>query len=135
GLVLSYRGLLDRAERFAGSLRDRVARGDRVAVMLGNRAEFMIAWLAGIAARATVVAMNPGSKSDDAVHVLRDSQSKLIVTDAEHRELLESVRAQCPDLQEILWVGAPEPDGLLSYSAGLPSLKFSESGDITNIFY
>jgi acyl-CoA synthetase (AMP-forming)/AMP-acid ligase II len=139
GLVVSYRDLLDRAERFAGALRGRVARGDRVAVMLPNRAEFMIAWLAGIAARATVVAMNPGSKSHDAIHVLRDSESKLIVTDAEHRELLESVRAQCPDLREILWVRAPEPDGLLSYSAGLPPLKFSESGaerdDITNIFY
>ena len=139
GLVVSYRDLLDRGERFAGALRRRVGRGDRVAVMLANRAEFMIAWLAAIAARVTAVAMNPGSRSHDTVHVLRDSESKLIVTDAEHRELLDSVRAQCPDLREILAVGAPEPDGLLSYSAGLPPLKFSESGaerdDITNVFY
>jgi len=49
GLVVTQRELLGRAEAFAGYLQTRIGRGDRVAMIVGNRAEFMIAWLAVVA--------------------------------------------------------------------------------------
>src|SRR5438270_11205151 len=58
GLIVTRGELLDRAERFAAYLHDYLSPGDRVAIMLSNRAEFMIAWLALVANRATLVSMN-----------------------------------------------------------------------------
>jgi crotonobetaine/carnitine-CoA ligase len=46
GLVVTYGELLAASERFAGYLAGRVQPGEAVAVILRNRAEFMIAWLA-----------------------------------------------------------------------------------------
>ena len=56
---------------FAGYLSTRIAPGDRVAVMMPNRAEFMVTWLAVAACRGILVALNPAARSHDAGHVLR----------------------------------------------------------------
>src|SRR5262245_58758198 len=72
GLTLTSRDLSARIESFAAALRERIAPGDRVAIILGNRAEFMIAWLAVVALRAILVSVNPDVKEHDARHVLRD---------------------------------------------------------------
>ena len=53
GLTMNRRELLDRIERFGGYLQGRIQPGDRVAIILNNRAEFMIAWLALALPKAT----------------------------------------------------------------------------------
>jgi len=139
GLVVTYARLLDQAERFAGYLRERIGPGERVAVMIGNRAEHMIAWLAIVATRGTMVSVNPAAKAHDAGHVLRDSEAIVAVIDAEHRRLIEQLRAECPALREVVVVGEPEPDGLSGVAAGTRPLRFSASdaarSDITNVYY
>ncbi len=138
GLIVSYEELLDLSERFAGYLRARVGEGERVAVILRNRVEFMIAWLAVIANRATLVSVNPDDKIHDAGHVLRDSQSVIVITDREHEELVDDLRAELPLLREVILVGEPEPRGLASYADAEP-LRFTDARcdrrDITNIYY
>jgi acyl-CoA synthetase (AMP-forming)/AMP-acid ligase II len=139
GLVVSYRTLLDRAERFAGYLQHRVAPGERVAVMIGNRTEHMLAWLAIVAIRGTMVVVNPAARAHDAGHVLRDSGAIMVVIEAEHRPLIEQLRAECPALREVVVVGEPEPDGLLAVAAGTRPFRFADSttqrDEITNIYY
>jgi crotonobetaine/carnitine-CoA ligase len=109
GLTVTRRDLMTRVESFAAALRDRIAPGDRVAVILGNRAEFMIAWLAVVALRATLVSVNPGVKEHDARHVLRDSEAVLAIISQEHQALVETVRADCPRLRDVVGGGAPPP--------------------------
>jgi len=140
GLVVTYADLLNRAERFSGYLRRRrVGPGDCVAVMIGNRTEFMVAWLAAAAVRATTVSINPAAKSHDAGHILADSDARMLVADPAHRDVIDAVRPQCPNLREIVWVDGPEPDGLLAHSVADTPLPFASSpaerADIVNIYY
>ena len=139
GLVVTSGQLLERAQGFAGYLQGRVRPGERVAIILGNRAEFMVAWLAAVAVRGTLVSINPASKSHDAGHALRDSGSVIVISDDDHRDLLGSLQGDCPQLREVLYVAGPEPDGLHAYYADARPFLFSESraarGDIANIYY
>lgn len=139
GLVVTRGQYVDRAERLAGALRERIKPGDRVAVMLGNRAEWMIAWLAVVANRAVLVSVNPQAMEHDALHVLRDSGSCLLIAGDEQRPVVELIRSECSELREIWWVGEPEPDGLRRYSNTAERLSFAAADchrlDITNFYY
>jgi len=139
GLVLTTARLLDLAERFAGYLRDRIRPGERVAIMLPNRAEFMVAWLATVANRATLVSINPTAKDHDAGHVLRDAAAALAIVSADNQPLVERLRPSCPALREVVVLGEPEPEGLLGYAGARERLRFADAGcaraDITNVYY
>jgi crotonobetaine/carnitine-CoA ligase len=137
GLTVTTRDLVTRIERFAGAMRDRIAPGDRVAIMLDSRAEFMIAWLAVVALRATLVSVNPAVKEHDARHVLRDSETSLAIIGPEHQAIVDAVRGDCPLLREVVVVGANEPDGLPGSPEGSFSLDDAgcERDDVTNIYY
>lgn len=137
GLTVTTRDLVARIERFAGSMRDRVGPGDRVAIILGNRAEYIVAWLAVVALRATLVSVNPDVKEHDAQHVLSDSETSLVIVGSEHVAVVEAVRQSCPLLREVIVVGDSEPEGLPASPPGTFSLAEAacERGDVTNIYY
>ena len=63
GVEVSRADLLALTEQFAGYLRERVDPGEVVAIMVANRAEYMIAHLAVCAVRATLVSINPTAKA------------------------------------------------------------------------
>jgi crotonobetaine/carnitine-CoA ligase len=140
GLTVTRRELLDRAEAFAGFLRERVSPGERVAIMLGNRTEFLIAFFAVSAVRAVLVSLSPESQQHDAGYMLRDSQSVLVITEEEHRDVVEQVRAECPSVRDVLYLGKPEPCGFDDYAGDdSPPLAFGNAAcdpaDITHIYY
>jgi carnitine-CoA ligase len=138
GPVVTYAQLLAASERFAGYLAERVQPGDAVAVILRNRAEFMVAWLAVVANRAVLVSVNPDDKILDAGHILRDSASVIVILTDEHQELVTQLRPELPGLREVIVVRGDEPDGLAAYSGREP-LRFADAacarGDISNIYY
>jgi len=138
GLVVAYAQLLAASERFAGYLAERVQPGDAVAVILRNRAEFMIVWLAVVANRAVLVSVDPDDKILDAGHILRDSASVIVILTDEHEALITQLRPELPRLREVITVRDSEPGGLAGYSGRRP-LRFAEAGcaraDISNIYY
>jgi crotonobetaine/carnitine-CoA ligase len=138
GLVVGYGALLAATEGFAGYLAGRIEPGDRIAVILRNRAEFMIAWLAVVANRGVMVSVNPDDQIDDAGHILRDSASAMIIATKEHEKLVEALRPDLPDLVEVLYLRGEEPNGLASYAGAAP-LRLRDAAcrrdDITNIYY
>jgi crotonobetaine/carnitine-CoA ligase len=139
GLVVSYARLLDLSQRFAGYLSARISQGDRVALMVGNRAEFVVAWLAVVANRGVLVSVNPEDRSHDAFHVLYDSGAVLAIVGADQLPVVQELRGRLPQLRDVLVVDGDEPDGLACYDAGATPLPFSEARcertDITNIYY
>jgi carnitine-CoA ligase len=136
GVSLSRGQLWAGIESFAGYLSSRVEPGDRVAVMMPNRAEFMITWLAVAACRGILVALNPAARSHDAGHVLRDSSARVAVTDAVHAALFTGLQPDCPELAEIIVAADGEPDGLSAYTGpSRPVRPVEARGDLTNIFY
>lgn len=139
GLTVTRGELRDRVEAFAGYLASRLVPGDRVAVMLGNRTEWMVTWFAAVGCRATVVSMNPAAQQHDAGHIVRDSGARLVVTDEEHAGLFAGLRDSCPDLDDVVVVTGEEPDGLAGYRGEPVPLDDlvarAQSDDVTNVYY
>ncbi|MGH3259545.1 MAG: AMP-binding protein, partial [Streptosporangiaceae bacterium] len=136
GVSVSRARLWAEIESFAGYLSSRIQPGDRVAVMMPNRAEFMVAWLAVAACRGILVALNPAARSHDAGHVLRDSSARIAVADSAHAALFAELQPACPDLAEVIVAADCEPGGLSAYTGpGLPGRPGEARGDLTNIFY
>jgi crotonobetaine/carnitine-CoA ligase len=136
GVTVSRARLWAEIESFAGYLSARIGPGDRVAVMMPNRAEFMVTWLAVAACRGILVALNPAARSHDAGHMLRDSAARIAVVDAAHAALFTELQPACPGLAEIIVAQDGEPGGLSGYAGrGLPARPEAARGDLTNIFY
>ena len=125
GLEVTRKELADRVEQFAGFLSEKIQPGDRVAIVLGNRAEFMVAWLGTIAARGVAVLVNPGVQTQDGVHILRDSRAVIAVVTSSATVAFAAIRAECPGLSMVLEVEVAEPDGLASY-AGKEPVKLAD---------
>jgi crotonobetaine/carnitine-CoA ligase len=138
GVEISRAELRAAVERFGGWLAARIEPGDRVAIMLENRTEFIVAWLACAAAGGVLVSLNHGAGEHDAGHVLRDSEARLAITDGGRRELLERLRPSCPALEEIVAVAGTEPHGLDRY-AGPADLDLDllevDAAAVTNVYY
>ncbi|MEU6926760.1 type I polyketide synthase [Streptomyces sp. NPDC046631] len=90
---VTYRELERRTARLAGHLAGLgVERGDRVAVLLGNRVEAVESLLAVTRASAVGVPLDPGSSEEELARLLDDSGARVLLTDdaclTRHRTLL-----------------------------------------------
>jgi long-chain acyl-CoA synthetase len=97
---LPYRWLGDRAAGLASRLRASPGwqPGDRVAIWLKNCPEFP-ATLFGIwRAGGVVVVVNHFLKPDEVVYILRDSETRIVVTDGTLSEAQAKVAASLPDV-------------------------------------
>ena len=138
GAQISRQDLLWKSEQFAGWLVTRVRPGERVAIMLETRIEYMIAVFAIIAVRGIVVAINPTSKQHDTAYILRDSGAVLALVDAATKPVVDSVCCSCPDLQEVVTLGSDEPNGISAYAGAKPydfSLSPCKRDDVATVFY
>jgi crotonobetaine/carnitine-CoA ligase len=136
GLSVTRERLWSEIRSFAGYLEERTEAGQRVAIMLENRTEFMIAWLACVASRTVLVSMNPTAQLHDAKHILQDADVRIAITDAEHSSLFEDLRPECPSLGEVIIVEGDEPGGLSQYRGTWSGHRDSSAGqDLTNVYY
>lgn len=137
GTVVTRERFRAAVEDFAGYVRERVSPGDRVLIMLENRTEFMVAWLAVNACEASLVSVNTSAGEHDAGHIVRDSAAKLAICGAEQEQLLRSVVDL--DETEVVVVSGAEPNGLARYvgeSGPLPLAEVSvDPNAITNVYY
>ncbi|MFD5068758.1 class I adenylate-forming enzyme family protein [Streptomyces sp. NPDC058369] len=77
---LSYRETDELSDSVAGHLAARgLERGDRVAIMLQNSPQFVLALLGAWKAGATVVPLNPMYKSAEVGHVLKDAEVTALI--------------------------------------------------------
>ncbi len=139
GISVTRAGLRRRVEGFAGYLRERIKPGDRVAIMLENRTEFMVTWLAVVANGGILVSLNTSAGEYDAGHMLQDSGATLAVVGRGAEALVRSLQARCPELVEIVVVSEAEPDGLAAFQAAEGALDVAaltvNPDAPTNIYY
>ncbi|MFJ7630396.1 class I adenylate-forming enzyme family protein [Streptomyces sp. NPDC097595] len=98
---LTYRETDALSDSVAGHLAARgLERGDRVAIMLQNSPQFVLALLGAWKAGATVVPLNPMYKSAEVGHVLKDAQvTALICSDRAWEAYLRDTAAAAPGVR------------------------------------
>ena len=78
---LTFGQLRDRASRLSAALRDRgLTHGDRVAVYLSNRVEFIDLFLACVRSGLVLVPINVLYREREVAHIVADAEPKLVVT-------------------------------------------------------
>jgi acetyl-CoA synthetase len=120
-----------------------IGRGDRVAIHTDARPETVMAHLACYRIGAIATALSQRYGPDTLRHCLRDSDARVLVTEAAAWRPVAALRAECPALEHVLVVGAaalgeqafedwrsaePEPGLGLDTAAEDPALLVYTSG-------
>src|SRR3954449_6778922 len=108
---ITWRELHERVTALAGAFAERgVAPGDRVAILMTNRPEFVEATLAANAAGAIAVPVNFRLAPEEVAYVLRDSGAKLLVTEEALRGTADvPVLVAGPGYEEAIAGAEPAP--------------------------
>jgi long-chain acyl-CoA synthetase len=100
---LTYAEIDAGANALAGALiSSGLERFDRVAIVLENSPEMVIAVFAALKARAMFLPVNPGTKADKLVYILNNCRARALVTDAGRAAEIESRRGELPHLQTVV---------------------------------
>jgi long-chain acyl-CoA synthetase len=78
-----------------------VAKGDRIAVVMRNLPEWVVAFYAGAAIGAIMTPLNAWWTGPELEYGLTDSGAKIVVVDAERYERLTEHLPNCPDLKRV----------------------------------
>jgi acetyl-CoA synthetase len=93
-------------DRTANALRGLgIGRGDRVAVMAPASPEIAAAFLATYKCEAILLSMSVLYGDDAIVYRLNDSQAKVLVTSADHRDRVAALLDQAPTVEHLVVVG------------------------------
>ncbi|GIU93029.1 MAG: hypothetical protein KatS3mg011_1935 [Acidimicrobiia bacterium] len=101
----TYAQMADHAQRLAGALRaSGVQPGDRVAYLMPNLPEMLVAHFGVPLAHAVLVAINIRLSGEEIAYILQHSGAKVLVADSELTSVVARHLASCPDLQEVVVV-------------------------------
>ena len=106
GDAITYRDLHERACRLSSALKEiaDLRQGDRVALFLPNRPEFILSYYAAVRLGAIAVSLNVMLKRDEVKFILNDSEAKILITTS---QLLDQVpeATETPSLKKIVSSG------------------------------
>ena len=129
---LSYAALNTRAALAAGGLaRCGVVAGDRVALLLGNRVEFVTTLLAVLRLGAVAVPMGTRLQGPEVAYIVRHSGAKAIVHDADLASRVPMPDA-APDLRLRVSAGGPA-DGSERYESIEQGLEGSDMPEVVRL--
>lgn len=115
GECRSFRNIDADSDRLASALqRHGVGKGDRVAVMLENSAEMVVALWASLKAGAVFVPIPAATKPDRLEFILADADAAALIAPASSRQSILAASARTPSLHAVIWVGEPTAAGDLS---------------------
>jgi long-chain acyl-CoA synthetase len=131
GSRISYRQLLDHVNRFAAGLqRLGVQKGDRVALMMPNCPQFVIAYFGVLRAGAIVTATSSMYTPREAGHQWHDAGVKVVIADRRLYPVVQATIPQVPSIQHVVLTGIREyfPNHLRDLNSFLePSATASRS--------
>ncbi len=115
---ISYADLDAAIERAANGLAARgIAHGDRVAILMPNLPQFVIAYYAIIRVGGTVVPINVLYKADEIAYILNDSGAKTLVVYDGFYPQVAGAAPQSPTVAHVIVVGAETPEGTTPWAA------------------
>jgi len=116
---VTYGQLRDRAYRVANGLRALgVRKGDRVAVLLRNCAEWFDVFFAVASLGAVMVPVNFLLKTKEVAFIINDSGASVLFVGEDLLDLVDAGKSGTPGLRDIICIGQGSPSpSVLSYSA------------------
>ena len=115
---ISYADLNTRIERAANGLAaSGVAKGDRVALLVPNIPEFVVAYYAIVRCGAIVVPINVLYKAEEITYVLQDSEAKAFILFADFAPQGLAGAEKAPSVSKVIVVGEVAPKGTTSWEA------------------
>jgi acyl-CoA synthetase (AMP-forming)/AMP-acid ligase II len=106
---VTYRALGEQVHRLANALLGLgLRRGDRVALLMWNCAEYVACDLAVAAAGLVKVPLNHLLTGDEVRFRLQDSEAAAVVCDAHFAPLVAELAADCPALRHRIRIGGPD---------------------------
>ena len=115
--VLTYQKLeLEINQLTAGLLELDVKFGDRIAIFLHNRPEFLVVYFSILRLGAIPVPLNYLWKEEELSFVISDSGAKILFTETEFLKLSLNLRNRIPNLKKIILVDNPAPsESVIAY--------------------
>jgi fatty-acyl-CoA synthase len=117
-----------------------VAKGDRVGIWAVNCPEWVLVQYATARIGAIMVNINPAYRTHEVEYVLKQAGISLLFASVGHktsdyRAMVEEVRGSCPQLREVVFIGDPSWDALLSRAT--PDVRYEalSCDDPINIQY
>jgi long-subunit acyl-CoA synthetase (AMP-forming) len=112
---LTWSELLTRVEAVAGGLAELgVARGDTVAIMLGNRPEFHIADLAAVTLGATPFSIYTTYPANEIEYLISDAATRVAIVEQAFLETFLEARKSLPSVEHVIVVDGEAPGGTLA---------------------
>src|ERR1039457_5458459 len=122
---VTYAQLSDEVTRVAHALRAcGVGAGDRVAYLLPNIPEMLVAHFAVPLAGGVLVAINTRLAPPEVHYILEHSGATVLVVDAALQDIVESVLADLPELRQVVTV--VDPAGGAKPSPEFPGIDYAE---------
>lgn len=111
-----------------GLLAKGVKKGDRVGIWAPNCPEWVLVQYATARIGAIMVNLNPAYRVHELAYVLKQAAIEVLVSATRHkssdyRRMIEQVRAECPALRDVVYIGDPTWGGLLAAGATVPPEK------------
>ena len=136
GERLTYSELLGQARATAYALSALgIGKGDRVGLMMQNRADYPVTWLGLALLGAVHVPINLRYTADEAAFVLSDSGAAAFVHDDEVGDVARGAVVRCPDLSAERVLTAGDRLAALRRQARPVALPSVAPGDLANIQY
>ncbi|MFH8366762.1 AMP-binding protein [Streptomyces sp. NPDC018031] len=114
-----------------GLLAKGVGKGDRVGIWAVNCAEWMFVQYATARLGAIMVNLNPAYRVHELRYVLRQAGISVLVSSVRHktsdyRRMVEQVRADCPDLRDVVYIQDRTWAGLIAAGTRVPPDRLTE---------
>jgi long-chain acyl-CoA synthetase len=133
---VSYRELDETSNRIANALISLgIKKGDHVGILMSRTPEWVINCFGVLKAGAAAVLFDAGAKAPELEPQLRESDSKILITEERFSPMLSSILPNVPLLKQVLEVGtAPYNEMMVSSSAASPSVDI-KGEDEAILFY
>lgn len=100
----TYKKVLEQVQQFAGGLKlHGVSKGDKVAILLNNSIEYIIAYYAAVYIGAVAVPLNIFLKLEEVAYILNDCKARAFVTSSDFKGIMGSLNInRVPGLHTII---------------------------------
>ena len=133
---LTYGELKEASSESANMLIDLgVERGDHVAILMSHTPEWVISYFGVIEAGAVAILLSSVLKAPELDPLLRDSNTKILMTEKKFSQMLSPVLPGIPSLKQVLEVdGDSYKTMIIASSAVSPSIDINDEDESTIIY-